>query len=141
MKSAAFKGEANGGMVMMKRLEENREAEHEQAMNSQLEILKMTGGKAHRVTRKDGRSPDSMLAVYKDRATYTFIFDDEVASIHFDKVRGEIFFKGHNIHNLELSERHLLALSEFQQVLREDEEGRALVQSYEATLGRLIADK
>ena len=126
---------------MMKRLEEHRDFEKEGNATSQLDVLKMTGGKAHRVQRKNGKSPDSMLAVYKNRATYTFIFDEDVASIHFDSERREIFFKGHNIRNLELSEKHLHALSEFQQILMEDEEGRELADSYEATLTRLLADK
>lgn len=126
---------------MMKRLEPVMEERKEGKPNSQMELLKMTGGKAHRIRPRDGKGPDSMLAVYKDRATYTFIFEDEVASIHFDRIRGEIFFKGHNIRNLELSEKHMLALSDMEQVLREDEEGQGFCKDYEATLAKLLADK
>src|SRR5438046_1397485 len=62
-----------------------------------VEVAGIVGGVARRVPDATGRPADSMLAVYKDRLTYTFILEAEVASIHFDSRRQEIFFRGHNI--------------------------------------------
>ncbi len=43
----------------------------------------------------------------KSRFTYTFLFQGEAASIHFDALREEIFYRGHNIRNMNLSEDQL----------------------------------
>ncbi|MBI4211032.1 MAG: hypothetical protein HY540_00195, partial [Deltaproteobacteria bacterium] len=51
-----------------------------------------------------GMPADAMLAVFQDRFTYTFLFQHEVSSIHFDRRRGEIFYRGHNIANLVLGD-------------------------------------
>jgi hypothetical protein len=82
-----------------------------------------------------------MLAVYKDRLTYTFIMDHEVASIHYDRHRGEIFFKGHNIRNMELDEEQKQALMDLSHVLEAEARGNEFSADYEATLARLLADK
>lgn len=106
-----------------------------------LDLIRLMGGNARKVKGKRFKAPDSMLAVYKNRATYTFIMNDEVASVHFDVTRGEIFFKGHNIKNLELTNEQKEALVMLQWILEEDEEGKQLLPSYLATLERVIADK
>jgi len=109
----------------------------------------------HDVTRKEtqriaGAMPkakpasmpvDTRLAVFKDRLTYTFILDSEVASIHFDRNRGEIFYKGHNIINLELSENQKKVLKSFLMVLEGDAKGKEFLNAYSATLERSLADK
>jgi hypothetical protein len=82
-----------------------------------------------------------MLASYGDRVTYTFIIDDEVASIHFDRTRGEIFFRGHNIRHLELAASQVEALLRLEEVLKADEKARDLFPEYSATLARCLADK
>ncbi len=115
--------------------------ENEPKRLSPLEQIKQTGGVAHAVKSGQKRSPDSMLAVYRDRLTYTFILDKEVASIHFDRSRREIFFKGHNIANMELSPQQIGALKELQGILAEDEQGKLLFNDYVATLGHLLTDK
>lgn len=111
-------------------------------MPSALDLWKLAGGgEAHRVKGEAGkRPPDSMVAVYGDRVTYTFILDDEVASIHFDRARGEIFYKGHNIRNMQLSDRQIEALYEMKKVIASDHKSRELFSDYVATLDRLIAD-
>lgn len=96
--------------------------------------------KAHAVAKEPEKQVDSMLAVYKDRLTYTFIMDREVASIHYDKTKGEIFFKGHNLHNLYLSDEQVKALEELKSVLAKDKEGNSLLDDYNTTLDTLLAD-
>lgn len=85
-------------------------------------------------------APDSMLAVAHDRATYTLIVDGEVSSIHFDRKRGEIFFRGHNIQHITLTEPQLAALRDMKKVLAGHGKGHALLSDYCATLGRCLTD-
>lgn len=104
------------------------------------EVAGVVGGISRRVPGPGGRAADSLLAVYKDRFTYTFIFEEEVASIHFDLRRREIFFKGHNIRYMELVEGHHLALWNLAEVLAQDREGQVHVEQYRETLARSLAD-
>ena len=115
--------------------------EEKQKRMSPLEAIKKTGGVAHPVRKMAGHAVDSMLAVYRDRLTYTFILDKEVASIHFDKNRREIYFKGHNVQNMELAPQQIKALRNLQGIISEDEQGKLLFNDYVATLGHCLADK
>lgn len=105
-----------------------------------LEIIMSQGGRAHKVGGMAGREADSMIAVYKDRFTYTFMMSKEVASIHFDKMRRNIYFSGHNIQNMKLTGEQREELYKIINVLESDDEGRELKSDYEATLGTLLAD-
>lgn len=98
------------------------------------------GGKAKRVQTSQIPASDGLLAVFRGRITYTFIWGREVASIHFDQERGEIFFKGHNIRNLKLSEAHLKALRGLKDILKKDSRAKPHCQEYDATLARVLAD-
>lgn len=104
------------------------------------EISGIVGGVTRRVPGPGGVPSDSMLAVYKDRFTYTFIFQDEVASIHFDRRRQEIFFKGHNIRYMELSDDHLRALWNLAEVIAKDREARVYTTAYRETLAHQLVD-
>ncbi len=112
-----------------------------QSHNPSLEFIKMRGARSHRVQGEGNKHADSMLAVYKDRLTYTFIFEGDVASVHFNRSKQEIFFKGHNIKNMELTEAQILVLGHLAGILERDSQGRAMHDEYEATLARLLADK
>lgn len=128
----------------MKKTQENLEVAKEDASaghTSPLDLIRLMGGRAHRVGGGRERSPDSMLAVYKNRLTYTFILDDEVASIHYDHQKGEIFFRGHNIKHLELNGEQKRALFSLQEILGADSEGKEFLSDYLATLERSLADK
>ena len=82
---------------------------------------------------------DAQLAAFKDRVTYTFIAENEVASIHFDQRRKEIFFRGHNVRNMKLTAAQLTVLQGLTQLLRDRAPDFAA--DYDATLTRLLADK
>ena len=97
--------------------------------------------RAKRIKERGRAVRDSMLAVYKNCVTYTFILDQEVASIHYDRLRGEIFFKGHNINNMKLTARQIQALMDLKMVLNRDEKGHSFLSDYDATLDKLLADK
>ncbi len=115
--------------------------EEGEPIRSPLDLLKYKVGASHRAKEEGRPPPDSMLAVMQGRATYTFIMKEEVASIHYDRRRGEIFFCGHNIRNMELSKEHLEALMRMEEVLRGDSRGNELFSDYSATLARSLADK
>lgn len=99
-----------------------------------------SGGKSKRVLKNGVLSPESLLAVFKDRLTYTFILEKEVASIHFDRKKKEIYFSGRNLYNLQLSKPQLEALNGLKQVLKGDSRGEPFLSDYEATLRVLLAD-
>ncbi|MBT3181333.1 MAG: hypothetical protein HN337_02355 [Deltaproteobacteria bacterium] len=128
----------------MKRKMDKLSIDQEMAMAGQtspLDLIKLMGGKTRPVGQGKSKQPDSMLAIYKDRFTYTFIMNDEVASIHYDHRRGEIFFKGHNIKHLDLNHAQVGALEALRWLLEEDEQGRDFLAEYLATLERVFADK
>lgn len=104
------------------------------------EVSGVVGGVTRRMPGPGGQPSDSMLAVYRGRLTYTFIFQDEVASIHFDRKKGEIFFKGHNVSYMELSKEQLAALWSLVEILAADREGISHVHAYRETLAKLTAD-
>lgn len=105
-----------------------------------VEVAGIVGGVARRVPGPDGHPADSMLAVYKDRFTYTFIIDAEVASIHFDQRRREIFFRGHNIQFMSITPAQARALHDLCEVLVADREARRLLPAYRETLALCMAD-
>lgn len=107
---------------------------------SPIELIKIHGGKAHRVKEAVLRGADAMLAVYKGRFTYTFVMKKNVASIHYDEESNKIFFSGHNIQNMELSADQKQELYNVIKVLESDPEGKELKSSYKATLDSLFAD-
>lgn len=105
-----------------------------------LDLWKLMGGKTRRVAGDGLPVKDSLLAVYKGRLTFTFILGDEVASIHFDQTRREIYFKGHNIRNFKLTSAQMQALHGLKDVLKGDERGKELLADYEATLATRLAE-
>ena len=60
---------------------------------------------------------EAKLFLGKDRATLTFFLEEEVASIHYDMLRDEIFYRGHNVKNMTMDPRHWLALEKFGEYL------------------------
>ncbi len=107
---------------------------------SPIDIIRKAGGQSRAVSSKSNRRPDSMLAVYKNRFTYTFVLDSDVASIHFDKEKGEIFYKGRNIRHINLEKSQKAALYNVQYILSEDDEAECLLSSYLATLTAVLTD-
>lgn len=107
---------------------------------SPLDLIKLHGGKAHKVRGMAGRGIDSMIAIYKDRFTYTFISNREVASIHFDNKSKKIFYSGHNINNMNLSVAQHTELHNVINILENDDEARKFKDAYQATLGHYLAD-
>ena len=117
---------------------ENMKAKNiQQAPRTPIDLWRMMGGQAQRV--KSATGTDSMLAIYQDRLTYTFILDNEVASIHYDRRKREIFFKGQNIKHLELSMPQKKVLEGLKGILVQEERGKLFAAEYGATLAKQFA--
>lgn len=91
---------------------------------------------------EEGKGPaESQLISFGDRMTYVFAFGKEVASIHFDKGRGEIFYKGHNIRNMDIEEWQMQLLEKLRSLLASEERGREFVEAYGRTLDKIVLEK
>lgn len=73
--------------------------------------------------------------------TYTFAYDSEVGSIHFDRSRGEIFYKGHNIRNMDIENWQIQVLEQLRQVLSRQLEGKRFVMAYGKALDKALQEK
>lgn len=89
----------------------------------------------------EGKFPDTQLVSFGERITYTFAHGREVGSIHFDRARGEIFYKGHNIRNMDLEEWQMQVLEGLRKTLGTEEQGKRFVESYGRTLDKVVLEK
>lgn len=112
----------------------------DEAPYSSEKLYRLKGG-GYRSSCKDKGLCDSQLAVSNDRFTYTFVLEGEVASIHFNSSKREIYFKGHHIKNLELTASQRQALKDLKLVINQDKIAQRFYDDYCATLDREIADK
>jgi len=119
---------------------DKRVATQQISTGNPLDLYKRVGAVAQKVPTKGKMAEDSMLAVYKNRVTYTFILGKEVASVHYDRKRGEIYFSGHNIRNMDLSGEQRQALMDMGMAMQADEKAKEFSSSYDATLARVLAD-
>ncbi len=84
---------------------------------------------------------ESQLVTFGERMTYTFAYGKEVGSIHFDRARGEIFYKGHNIRNMEMEPWQWQVLEQLRQILAKDETGQRFAESYGHALDKITIEK
>ncbi len=115
--------------------------ETESTTTTPLDRLRSMSTVARKVHPKRQKTVDAMLAVYSGRVTYTFIAGHEVASIHFDRTRGEVFYKGHNVRTMPLGDEVRGYLWELAEILAHDAEGMEYSPDYSATLRKVLADK
>jgi len=115
--------------------------EKRESKNAEAEKVTLHESRARKVNHFSPLLPDSMLACYRDRFTFTFMLGSEVASIHFDRAKGEVYFRGRNLQNLHLLPEEKEALYAVFPALKRDKRGKSLLPAYEATLERLLADK
>ncbi len=78
---------------------------------------------------------------FGDRVTYIFAHDREVGSIHFDRLRGEIFYKGHNIRHLPLEAWQLQKIVELQKMLSQHAQYHDFASSYGKALEKITLDR
>ena len=83
---------------------------------------------------------EARLFLGKDRATLTFYVDQEVASIHYDLIRDEIFYRGHNVKNMTMSQTQWESLRKFAEYLGDDPRADRLRDAYKSCLEHLMTD-
>ncbi|MBI2982429.1 MAG: hypothetical protein HYY44_09125 [Deltaproteobacteria bacterium] len=94
-----------------------------------------------------GEKPASPLPVvnrlvsFGEKITYTLLHQKEVVSIHFDRGRGEIYYKGHNLKNMEVSTKHLEVLEKLRLLLESSPDGKPFAQHYGQALDKIILQK
>ena len=81
------------------------------------------------------------MVSFGERITYAFAHGREVGSIHFDRARGEIFYKGHNIRNMDLEEWQMQVMEGLRKTLGMQEQGKRFAESYGKTLDKIILEK
>lgn len=81
---------------------------------------------------------EARLFLSESRATLTFYSNLEVASIHYDMERDEVFYKGHNVKNMTLSESQIEALQKFSDYLSQAPQAKKMRQAYRDCLNRLF---
>lgn len=84
---------------------------------------------------------ENQLVSFGERITYVFANGKDVASIHFDRERREIFFKGHNVRNMDLEEWQMQRLEEMRRLLMSQEKGREFAGFYGKTLDKIVLEK
>lgn len=83
---------------------------------------------------------DEKLFYSDDKVTYTFVSGEEVVSLHFDKVKKTIFYKGHNIANLSLNLRQIHHLEQFRNALEKNPEAVVFAAPYSRTLNAWLKE-
>ena len=84
-------------------------------------------------------SKESQVITFGDRITYTFfIGKSDVGSVHYDMGRGEIFYRGHNVRNLELEKWQIDLLMKFEEILKQDSQYERFLYSYSQALEKIL---
>ena len=83
----------------------------------------------------------SQLISFEERLTYTFAHGREVGAVHFDRGRGEIFYKGHNIRNMDLEEWQWQVMEKLRQILAQDQKNKVFAAPYGKTLDKILLEK
>ncbi|MBI2340711.1 MAG: hypothetical protein HYU99_10185 [Deltaproteobacteria bacterium] len=78
---------------------------------------------------------DGKMFYTHDKVTYTFVDNKEVVSLHFDKKRQAIFYRGHNIANLNLTDDQKRHLDRFAEELDKDPQTKSFSPIYSKALG------
>jgi len=84
---------------------------------------------------------DHQIVSFENRMTYTFAYEKEVGSIHYDKGRKEIFFKGHNIRNMDVEKWQWQVLEGLRKMLHSDPKWQEYAAPYGQTLDKIVHEK
>lgn len=86
---------------------------------------------------KNGGYDNGQLFTSQNKATYTFLHEAEVVSLHFDAIKQIFFLKGHKITNLE-SHPHLSEfLTRFKKALLQHRSAKKILIPFDIALSRL----
>lgn len=81
---------------------------------------------------------DSHLVSFGKRVTYTFAVGHDVASVHYDAGRGELFYKGHRITPQNMEPWLVELLKHFKDVLATSEYSDKFLTSYTELMGKML---
>lgn len=87
------------------------------------------------------RPEDSKLVSFGERITYTFAYGSEVASIHYDRGRDKIFYRGHKVGDQAVEPWLSDLLYHFQAVLSKSEYADKFLTGYSELLNKIIPKK
>lgn len=92
------------------------------------------------IRRAPVRLPQTQLVGFHGRLTYVFAHEQDVGSIHFDRLRGEIFYKGHNIRHMTLEPWQWEALESLRGMLHRGARYREFAVPYATILDKIILE-
>ena len=84
---------------------------------------------------------NSQWVTFGSRVTFTFVVGHDVGSIHFDRSRSEIFFKGHNIRNIDVEPWQWQVLEKMRDVLHSHAKLRNFRNPYSRLLDKIVIEK
>jgi len=88
-------------------------------------------------THKKNGYYDGKIFYDTDRATYTFIFEEEVIVLHFDLNKKSLYFKGRLISSLEIHPELSSFLSDFKRHLQENSKTASFLKIYDQIVSSL----
>lgn len=121
-------------LVMMEKKETHATNQHTLPHLQQDEVS--ASGELESIIKGSGYDNGRLFAS-KNKATYTFLYETEVVSLHFDAVKQVLFLKGHKITNLENHPRLSEFLARFKKVLLQHRAAKKLLIPFDIALLRL----
>lgn len=87
------------------------------------------------------RDEKQQLHIHAEHVTFIFVEQGEVHSIHFDRKRQQIFYRGHNLANSVITKTMAEALKQFGLRLSVDERTSLHYSDYRDLLQHLLSQK
>jgi len=73
---------------------------------------------------------DGKIHCTDERVTYTFLDHEEVITLHYDKNRKELFYKGHQVTNLTITTKEKEHIEKFLQALKNHPEAKNFIDDF-----------
>lgn len=127
--------------VRMREGDKNSEMEGGQSARGQsAQERSAVRGREAMIRRAPVRLPQRQLVGFHGRLTYVFAHEQDVGSIHFDRIKGEIFYKGHNIRHMTLEPWQWEVLESLRGMLHRGARYREFAVPYATTLDKIVLE-
>lgn len=83
---------------------------------------------------------DGQIFCTPDKATYTFVYDDDVVALHFDARRHDLFLKGRKLHDQKDAPHLDEFLERFKRALAIHATGKSLLKAFSTAVSQLKGD-
>lgn len=80
---------------------------------------------------------DGRLFMSRDKVTYTYCTEAEVMVLHFDKSKGELFFKGHHINSLVNDEAMAENVAIFRKALLKEKKAASFLEAFDQAVEQI----